>query len=367
MTKDRMHVGDCQLSLKASKLLEAIVRTVSAYKGGFVLILVAAVLAFFGEWAKASGGESAVNGRQRVTDASKGSMTVVVTEQAQKLAGIETADLKATTHHETVRGYGSVLGLENLSRLRENYAKTRADVETTRARLRYAREEYDRLRLLYSKGGDTSKKDVQEAEAGWQAGKAAFEAAQAALQAQEASIRQQWGAVLADWLQHASPSFERLMQQEILLVRITVSPQKPISIAPATAVIETPGGRSVAASFVSPAPETDPRIQGLAFFYTTDSSVGLLPGMNVSAYLPVVGKSEGVILPASAVVWWQGMPWVYIQTGPDRFTRRLVHSYLPVPGGLFMHQSFAPGERVAVAGAQLLLSREFQSLIRGGD
>lgn len=331
------------------------------------MILAAVVAASFVAWTKASGREPAIKSRQRVMDASKGSMTVVVTIQAQKLAGIETVDLKATTHQETVRGYGSVLGLEKLSRLRENYAKTRAAVETTSAQLRYTRENYDRLRLLYSEGRDTSKKDVQEAEAGWKAGKAALEAARSALQAQQTSIRQQWGSVLGDWLQQASSSFERLMQQEILLVRIAVSPQMPISIPPATAVIETPWGESVTASLVSFAPETDPRIQGLAFFYTTDSSAGLLPGMNVSGYLPVGGKLEGVILPASAVVWWQGLPWVYIQTGHDRFTRRLVHGYLPVPGGLFVRQSFVPGERVAFAGAQLLLSKEFQSLMRGGD
>lgn len=367
MTKDQMHKGDCRLSLKASGLLKSIIRTVSTYKGGLALILLVAVLASFGAWAKASENESAVNGRQRVMDVSNGSMTVVVTEQAQKLAGIETAELKATVHHETVRGYGSVLGFENLSRLRQNYAETRSQVETTRARLRYAREEYDRLRLLYSRGRGVSKKDVQEAESNWQAGKAAFEAAQAALRVQQASILQQWGPVLADWLQLDSPIFERLMQQEILLVRITVFPQTLISTPPATAVIETPGGKSVTASFVSPAPETDPRIQGPAFFFTINSGVGLLPGMNITAYLPVGGKVKGVILPSSAVVWWQGMPWVYVQTGTDRFERRLVHNYLPVPGGLFMQHGFATRERVVVAGAQLLLSREFQSLIQGGN
>jgi hypothetical protein len=293
--------------------------------------------------------------------------TITVSEQAKRLAGIETTPLKAAARQETIQAYGTVLSLEKLFRSQERYVKDRAEMEATRAQLRYARENYDRLRLLYEKGQNTSQKDVQEAEAAWRSDQASFEAAQGVFHSGRAAIRQEWGPVLAGWLEQFTSSFRQLMKQEILLVRVTLSPQASIPSAPVSAILETPAGRQVVSSLLSPAPQTDQRIQGMAFFYTVGGNLGLLPGMNVSASLPVGKEAEGVMLPASAILWWQGAPWVYVQTGPDRFRRRLVHNYLLFPTGWFVPQGFKPGERVVTAGAQLLLSRELEPLIQGGD
>lgn len=38
--------------------------------------------------------------------------------------------------------------------------------------------------------------------------------------------------------------------------------------------------------FLSPATQTDPKIQGLSFYYSADAASNLLPGMNVLAFLP---------------------------------------------------------------------------------
>lgn len=305
-------------------------------------------------------------GRRTMAELSK-PRVVVVSEHTQKLAGIKTAALTSATLRRTLRGYGTVLGPERLSQLRERYSTDRAKVATTRARLRYAGEEYHRLRILYAKGRDISQKDLQAARTNWRSAKAALGAAQTVLRERQARISQQWGPVLADWLYHSSTSFAQLMHQQMLLVRITLPPGKSLPSAPRTAVIETPGAASVTASLVSPAPDTDPRIQGLSFFYATGGKVGLLPGMNVSAQLAVGPELKGVILPEAAIVWWHENPWAYVRTGTERFQRRLVQEAVPVPGGWFVRHGFAPGERLAVVGTQLLLSEEFQSLIRGGD
>jgi hypothetical protein len=79
----------------------------------------------------------------------------------------------------------------------------------------------------------------------------------------------------------ATPLFEQLMQQQALLIRITLPPGTALSGPPAAALIETPAGAGGTASLVSPAPNTDPRIQGLSYFYRTGSRAGLLPGVNV--------------------------------------------------------------------------------------
>lgn len=174
--------------------------------------------------------------------------------------------------------------------------------------------------------------------------------------------------MLAGWLYEAAPLFERLMQEQVLLVRITLPPGAALSTPPSTALIETPAGTTVTASLVSPAPDTDQRIQGLSFFYRTGSSAGLLPGMNVSARLAAGPKLKGVmILPTRAVVWWHEHRWAYVRTTADRFKRQAVRGGFPVPDGWFVRRGFASGQRIAVMGTQLLLSQEFQSLIQGGD
>lgn len=192
-------------------------------------------------------------------------------------------------------------------------------------------------------------------------------AAETALRERQARIRQQWSPVLASWLYKATPLFERLMQQQVLLVRITLPPGTALASPPATTLIETPAGARVTASLVSPAPNTDPGIQGLSFFYRTGTRAGLVPGMNVSARLAAGSALNGVILPTGSLVWWRARRWAYLQIAADRFERQPVRGGLPVPGGWFVRRGFAPGQRIAVKGTDLLLSKELQSLIRGGD
>jgi|GEM_PF-1103469 len=299
--------------------------------------------------------------------AAKNPGEVVVSADAQELAGIQSSPLESSARREAVQAYGTVIVMDKLAALRSRYAKDQADVETAAARLRYAKENYDRLHLLYAEGRNTSETEVEAAEAAWRAATAASFAARHVISAEEGSILQEWGPVVSGWLRQNSPAFGRLMRQEALLIRIAVSPRRSVPSAPAAAVIETPSAESVEASLVSPAPATDPRIQGPAFFYAARPAPGLKPGMNISAYLPVGPKEEGVVIPASAVVWWQGLPWVFVQTAPDRFARRQVQSYTPVEGGWFVRRGFRAGERIAVAGAQMLLSKEFESLIKGGQ
>ncbi|MBI1929785.1 hypothetical protein HYR99_36740 [Candidatus Poribacteria bacterium] len=102
----------------------------------------------------------------------------------------------------------------------------------------------------------------------------------------------------------------------------------------------------------------------MSFFYHTPQTPGLLPGMNVLAYLPAGPPVEGVIVPASATVWWQGKAWAYMQKEPERFVRREVSTEAPVKDGWFVAKDFSAGARLVVSGAQLLLSEEFHSQIQ---
>ena len=100
------------------------------------------------------------------------------------------------------------------------------------------------------------------------------------------------------------------------------------------------------------------------FYRVSAQTTGLLVGMNLLAYLAVGPTIRGVIVPTSAVVWWQGKAWVYLQRGQDRFARREVPAESPLQDGWFVVNGFSGGDHVVVKGAQLLLSEEFRGQIQ---
>jgi hypothetical protein len=118
---------------------------------------------------------------------------------------------------------------------------------------------------------------------------------------------------------------------------------------------------------VSPATRTDARIQGVSFFYLAPAESGVLPGMNVLAFLSSGGGADGVAIPAEALVWWQDRPWVYRRTGPETFVRTGIATGQPTPGGGYIDRDLGNEAEIVTRGAQLLLSEEFRAQIQVGE
>jgi biotin carboxyl carrier protein len=97
------------------------------------------------------------------------------------------------------------------------------------------------------------------------------------------------------------------------------------------------------------------------------ASLGALVGARVrAAGLP----SRGLFVPAPAVVQWEGLAWVYVETTGDRYAyaRERVDTSHPVPGGwLIPGGALNAGDAIVVRGAQQLLSEEFKSRATTGD
>jgi hypothetical protein len=301
---------------------------------------------------------------------------VALDPETQAKIGLVTAPLEPTSQRRTIKAYGTVLELQPLLELRTRYAAADADRAKAQAALDASHRAYLRMKTLNEIDRNMSDKALQAAEAAWRADDASAGASAAAEQAVEASARQQWGEVLTRWLKETPPEFDRLLTRRDLLVQITLPSDAPIVAPPNTAAIQTAEESIVPAALVSAAPTTDPRIQGVSFFYRVAARAnGLISGINVVAYLPVGAVLRGVTAPATAVVWWQGTAWVYIQQGPDHFVRRAIPTDTPAgppdssgeTGGWFVTHALAPGERIIVNGAQVLLSEEFRSQIQGGD
>jgi multidrug efflux pump subunit AcrA (membrane-fusion protein) len=293
---------------------------------------------------------------------------VITLDQAtRKTSGIVVAPLEPTSHQEELRAYGTVVELGDLIDLRKSSATAKADVDKAQANLEASRKEYERLKALHTDNRNISDKALQAAAAAWHADEANLRAAQEALRSAEVTARQRWGTVLARWLLDTSPAFDRLLQRQDLLLHLTIPPDVSLTTAPQTASVQAQDGALLPAKLVSPSPRTDPRIQGLSFFYLARAQTpGLLPGMNVLAYLAVGPQVQGVVIPASAVVWWQGRAWIYVQEDENRFVRRAISTQIPAQDGWFVAKGLAAGDRLVIRGAQLLLSEEFRAQIQVG-
>jgi hypothetical protein len=284
---------------------------------------------------------------------------VSVSLDRQKKAGIVVAPLQAMSYRPRVQAYGTVLTTQDLSDVRITIAEARAKLDEAQAQLIASHDAYVRLQALYGEDRNVSQKSVQQAQAVWQSDEAAERAAEVACRSQEAIADQTWGLTISKWVRENSPSFMRLIEQTDVLIQITLSSGATVLSPPDSALIATPKGTTVTATFVSASPRTNPRLQGPSFFYLAPSQTsGLLPGMNVVAYLPSASEVAGVYVPDSAVVRQQGQAWVYLQISAVHFVRHAIPTDAPVRDGWFIRKDLSSEQWCVVQGAQLLLAQE---------
>ena len=288
-------------------------------------------------------------------------VTVVMLDTATQMQSvIRTEPLSAASYQTQTDAYSTVLDLQPLIDLRMRYSLALADAEVARATVAASRQEYERSRLLYQDNQNVSLKTYKASQAVYLSDQARSAAAALNVQNIRASARQQFGETLERWalVDPHSSEFERLLQRQEVLLRVTLPPGDSIA-APAQIQIGTNDNRRLPAYLVSPSPQSDPVMQGSAFIYRTAAPIAT--GSNIAAYLPTAGQTaRGILIPAGAIVWYGGQPWAYLQISAERFGRYPVAQNSPMQGGFFMSEGFKPGQRVVVSGAQLLLSEELK-------
>lgn len=295
-----------------------------------------------------------------------GGSAISLDQASLSRTGIVIAPLRAVSNRQEVRAYGVVLSTQDLIDLNNRYVTARSQLEKAGTALEISHGEYERLKALHEDDHNISDKMLQAAEGAWRSDVANLHAAQEALKAVTNSARQQWGNVLVKATLEESPLFARFVNQQEVLLQITAPSGATVWSASPTARLQVAGGAFVTAALLSSAPKTDPKFQGISFFYHAPAN-GLLPGMTVTAYFPVGPAQEGVVIPASAVVWWQGTAWTYVQQKSSRFIRRALSTDNPVEDGWFVAKEFEPGEMIVLTGAQQLLSQEFRAQIQSGE
>ena len=335
-----------------------------------IAIVVAALLIFAfiqgrAEFAKEKEREAPVKAPSRVSVAN-GETVVTLDKETQTQSGIMVMALKPNTYRQEQQAYATVLQVQDLADARNSYATAQAQLDKAQASLDVTRQEYQRLDQLHNDDRNVSDKTFQAGLAALKNEQANVRAAQATVQSSSNGVIQRYGKVITAWLAADTPSFKRLMQQQDVLIQVTF-PASAANVAPAKTIqIQAQENTFVTASLLSRSPRIDPRIQGVSFFYLASAQM-LVPGMNVLAYLPANSEIRGVIVPQSALVWWQGKAWVYVQRDDVRFARREVPTDQPVENGFVVHSGLMPNGLIVIGGAQLLLSEEFRSQIQVGE
>ena len=292
---------------------------------------------------------------------------ITLDDHTRQNSGIETTLLMPAPYQEQVRAYAMVFDVARLTDLNNNYANAKAQLQIVQAKLTASKAAFERAQSLYKANAAVSLAVVQGAEAAALADQAALASAESHLRALSATAYQEWGPVLGKSLIDRSTMITRLIEREDFLLQVTLPPGVSITKPPETGAIQTGPGTRAEITFISQATRTDPKIQGVSFFYVTRAESEVLPGMNVLAFLPSGKRVDGITVPASAIVWWQDKAWAYRRVDPERFTRTDIATDLPVPGGGYVVGGLPGAVEIVTRGAQLLLSEEFRAQIQVGE
>jgi hypothetical protein len=295
-----------------------------------------------------------------------GQTVLTLDSHTQNRLGLEIATLTASVSRRQMSAPAAVLSGQDLTTARNSYVAAQAQLQKSRVEEGVANKEYARLKALFDENQNISQKSLQAAEGTVQASEADVNAGQQQLELQQSVLRQEWGRVVTEWVVEGSPDLQGIFDQREVLVQMTM-PSNLTFRPPRTISLEIPDGERTEAHFISPFPRIDPRIQGSSYLYLVSARSGLSPGVNLIAWLSIGNQIQGVIVPASAIVWSDGLAWVYQQTAADRFARRALGTDTPVEKGFFVSRELSPGDRIVTQGAQALLSEELLVHTQGGE
>lgn len=120
------------------------------------------------------------------------------------------------------------------------------------------------------------------------------------------------------------------------------------------------GSEEAHAVILGPARVAEPRLQssGLIGLVEGPLAIRLSNGLTQSARLNLAKPIRGVLIPRAALIRRGGADWVYLQTGPTTFERRMIELARLEKDGAFVASGVNPGERVVVGGVGALLTLE---------
>lgn len=290
-------------------------------------------------------------------------------QEEQKLAGIQTQTLAETRQTPEFITFGTVVNLEPLLTIRQQYLAASAQQDGAQARYSEAAQNLNRTRDLHRQD-IVSTRRLQEQQAIWQADKANLAANSYQQQLIAENSRLQWGDTLSEWfIDPGNKNAADLLAHRTQLVLITLPVDKLLAPTIRQVHVHDHSQRQSAlpATLISAAPQVDPVSLGARYFFRCDGC-RLPVGAHLTTWIPEEGHADsGVLIPQSAVVWHLGQAFVFIKTDAAQFSRRVLDHYMTVAQGYFVIGALRPGEHLVTTGAQTLLSEQLKGLIPDED
>lgn len=296
-------------------------------------------------------------------------LSTAETADIQTLGGIKTQKLEPVAHRAEISVHGTVLSLEPLLLLRQNYLLAQSEQAGAQARYREAEQQLDRVKHLHGQDIVATHR-LQAQQAQWQVEKAQLGGAGFRQQALLNAARLEWGDRLIDWFSQPNhPEANTLIDHKARLLQIVVRPEQSLPEGAKSIAIDPQGRRdqAIQARLISSSPQIDPVTQGRRYFFKLEG-VDWPYGSQITGWLPVASTPvNGVSLPESALVWHLGQALIFVKQADGRFERRVVDNRTMAAGGYFVADTSLIGQEVAVSGAQTLLSQQLKGSIGEDD
>lgn len=262
---------------------------------------------------EADEGEEIRTSASPAADDEAGVPTVKLSAAAQRNVGIELATPQPATLAGQTELPATVLDAQALAELHGRLQAARHELAAAGAVAAASGAEQQRVQGLYDDDRNASRRALEAATAQAAADAARQRAAQAALTALRDGARASWGPRIAAWLDVPDgAALQGIFSGRDALLRVTVPANGSLE-ADAELQMSMPG--STVPRRLQPlgaAPAADAPGLGRGLLYRAAGG-GLSPGMRLAVRHADGAPQPGVLVPASAVVWHAGQPWVYVR------------------------------------------------------
>jgi len=284
----------------------------------------------------------------RIQKGTNGEVTITLDSKTQELMGLRTEPLAAAELKPEAKAYGRVVDPSPMASIVADLTSAKASSDASQAEL-------SRLKTLAAQN-NASERALQAAQATATRDQSQFEATKLRLVSA-------WGTAIAN--RESLPELiKSLGSLESALVQVSVPATESLNSTPNGAQLMTlaESNAPIPATILGPAPAVDPQTQGRGFLLlVSPNPAHLAPGAAVTAFLALPGESQsGVVVPADAIVRFNGSKWAYLQIADDKFERTKLELERPISNGWFASKGLKPEQKVVTVGAQELLSEEIK-------
>lgn len=295
--------------------------------------------------------------------------SINLSESKQTQAGIQTLRPLLTHFQAELQTTATVVDLQSLLNLREQYLTALAEQQGATAAVNYAKQAMSRTEALY-RNGVNSQRQLQGLQMQLSSDQARLNSNRYRLQSLNENLLSNWGDTLAAWAKsHDNPTIQAFIntRQALLLVTLPANQSLP---EPVTQIAVDPNGNrqnAQIAQLISKAPYGSEISQGETYFFQTPRS-RLRTGMRLSAWVTAPGTAQtGFNIPHTALIWHAGQAGIYLKIAPGQFIRQPLQHYFPNAQGYFVAEKLPENAEIVTTGAQLLLSQELRAIIPTED